>query len=160
MYLVLLDGIQDWADVSQALAIIAEQDPSARFSLLVPTPCGQNTTSLERRLQAARLADSALEALRVKRLRVVDAVVGDPLPRKAIRDELSRREGCYSRLLLFTGPRGAAGIPANIAEQLQRLHQIPVKHYALGACCEPATARDPPLERSPTECSLLLGLWS
>ena len=141
-YLVVLDGARAQDEVQASLVGVKEDDAEARFTLLVPADRRKFATEGECWLEAAQRANDALEVLKALGLDVTEAVVGDFLRRKAISDELSRDERSYDAILLFTIPysRGmdvSRIVPADIATQLQRRHQLPVYHFPIGESAGP-----------------------
>lgn len=137
-YLIMLDGAGPKPEVSETLAGILERDEGARFGLVIPARRRKKATDGECWLEAAQFASSALEALREEGLPVLDAVVGDFMRRKAIREELSREDRHYDEVIVFTVPPTSAvdtyrPDPASIPQQLQRRYGVRVSYIVVEA---------------------------
>jgi hypothetical protein len=135
-YLVVLDGANADQEVLSSLVRLGERDAAAQFTLLVPADRRRFPTEGECWLEAAQRANEALETLSQGGLAVTQAVVGDFMRRKAISDELLRGEQTYDEVILFTAPldremESSSIVRGDIAVQLQRRHQVPVRHIVL-----------------------------
>jgi hypothetical protein len=137
-YLIVLDGAEAEDEVLTTLAGVVETDFAANFTLLVPADRRRFATEGECWLEAAQRANGALETLKAFGFDVTEAVVGDFMRRKAIKEELRRGGRAYDEIILFTQPnlRGmdvSYVIGGDIARQLQHRHCLPVRQVMVDA---------------------------
>ena len=126
MYLVVADRGAWSQGFLTGLAPIAKQDLEAQFVLILPMVVTTGVSAAESLREAMESAARARTTLRLAGLQVADAMAGDPLPKKAIEEELSRGVHHYDAIVIGSRSRGIPrGIEA-LAAQLERHHGIPV----------------------------------
>jgi hypothetical protein len=126
IYLVVADRGTWSQGFLTGLAPIAKQDPAARFVLVLPMVETPGVSEAEALREATESAARARTTMRLAGLHVVEAMAGDPLPKKAIEDELSRGVHHYDAIVIGARSRGLPRGTEALAAQLERHHGIPV----------------------------------
>lgn len=116
---------------------IAQQDPQAEFSVLVPaTPVRHLVLRRgggdERAVAVARRrADEAIKVLEGAGLRVVEATVGDPSPLEAIAAELGQNPS-YAGFVISTLPKEQSRwLRQQLPAKVKEAYGLPVHHVEL-----------------------------
>ena len=128
-YLVVLDkGIQP-SSLRYGLLDLMSQRKPLQFVLLHSPQRLPGETEEEARTAARDIVSGARSLLSTMGLPVVDAIVGDPLPRKAIALEMKGGRRTYDGIVLTSKPSGLLRLlHFDIASQLQRKYQVPVTY--------------------------------
>ena len=131
-YLVLASQTASSPELSDAIGRILQHDTDAEFVLLIPaTPVedllewqpDDGETVAKRTGEAARAQLEAIGA------RVVRVAVGDPLPSKAIEDELGRQREAYDGIIISTLPiQRSRWLALDQPRRIERRFGLPVTH--------------------------------
>src|SRR3954469_6930448 len=131
-YLVLANQTASSPELSDAIRQLLQQDPDAEFVLLVPATPGEDLLEWqpeEGEIVAKRTGEAARAHLETIGARVVRVEVGDPLPRKAIEDELGRQREAYDGIIISTLPIQRSRWPAlDQPRRIERRFGLPVTH--------------------------------
>src|SRR5919202_684336 len=131
-YLVLASQTASSPELSDAIGRILQHDTDAEFVLLIPaTPVedllewqpDDGDTVAKRTGEAARAHLEAIGA------RVVRVAVGDPLPSKAIEDELGRQREAYAGIIISTLPiQRSRWLALDQPRRIEKRFGLPVTH--------------------------------
>jgi hypothetical protein len=131
-YLVVANQTASSPELVQHLTELANDNPKATFTLLIPA-----THLSELLVRPAGLpqaiaqenADKARALFQQAGLNVDGVVIGDQTPTRAIYHELKARRGVYDEIILCTLPAGASKWMARGQhKEVQRKFDIPVTH--------------------------------
>jgi nucleotide-binding universal stress UspA family protein len=117
-------------ELAAKLKEIREQDPEARFVLLVPAvpPPGWVYEENEVRKKAEEEAQAAKAALEAQGIPIAQAKAGDISPLLAIEEELLAHPGAYQAIVLATLPPGISRwLRLDVHTQAERFG-LPVIH--------------------------------
>ncbi|MDM7323686.1 MAG: hypothetical protein P3W93_001600 [Thermus sp.] len=129
-YLVVAHRTAKSPELARKLLEILDQDPEARFVLLVPAvpPGGWVYEENELQERARREAEAARAALEAQGIPVEEAKPGDVSPILAIEEEVSAHPGAYQGLVLATLPPGLSRwLRLDVHTQAERFG-LPVFH--------------------------------
>ncbi|MFQ6028627.1 MAG: hypothetical protein ACE5Q6_14165 [Dehalococcoidia bacterium] len=131
-YLVVAHQTANSPELLERLCKIADDDPSAGFTLLVPaTPVNHLLTWEEGETHtiARKTAAAASALFEAHGLDIADASVGDGAPILAIADELRAHPGQYDGIVLSTWPPGVSRwLHLDVHNQAERKFDLPVIH--------------------------------
>ena len=131
-YLVVAHQTSDSPELLQHLCGIADADPDASFTLLVPaTPVDHLLTweEGETYLIAWKKADESRSLFDAHGLEIIHAKVGDSSPILAIEDELRAHPGEYDQIVLSTLPPGVSRwLRLDVHNQAERKFNLPLIH--------------------------------
>ncbi|MFN3179199.1 MAG: hypothetical protein ACK41R_03450 [Thermus sp.] len=107
-YLVVAHRTAKSPALAQKLLEIRDQDPEARFVLLVPAvpPGGWVYEENEIQERARKEAEAAKAALEAQGIAIEEAKPGDVSPILALEEELMAHPGAYQAIVLATLPPG------------------------------------------------------
>jgi nucleotide-binding universal stress UspA family protein len=128
-YLVVAHRTAKSPALAQKLKEILQQDPEARFVLLVPAvvPPGWVYDENEVRERARREAEEAKKALEAQGIPIEEAKPGDVSPLLALEEELAAHPG-YQAIVLSTLPPGLSRwLRLDVHTQAERFG-LPVVH--------------------------------
>jgi len=128
-YLVVAHRTAKSPELAAKLKEIREQDPEARFVLLVPAvpPPGwvYEENEVRRKAEEAQAAKAALEA---RGIPIAQAKAGDISPLLALEEELLAHPGAYQAIVLATLPPGISRwLRLDVHTQAERFG-LPVVH--------------------------------
>lgn len=131
-YLVLANQTASSAELQEAIGRILQQDADTEFVLLVPATPVEDLLELqtdESEAVAKRTAEAARTHLEAIGARVVRTEVGDPLPSKAIEDELERERDAYAGIIISTLPiQRSRWMALDQPRRIERRFGLPVTH--------------------------------
>jgi hypothetical protein len=131
-YLIVAHQTANSPEVIELLQAIGEQEPDARFVLLVPaTPVQELRRPVQddSRSNAERVATRALYALHESGVRLDRVSVGDASPLLAIQQELATHPDYYREIVLCTLPVDfSRWLDLDIPEKVRTTFGLPVTH--------------------------------
>lgn len=131
-YLVLANQTASSAELSEAISQILQRDTGAEFVLLVPATPAEDLLEWQAddgETVARRTGEAARAHLEGIGARVVRVEVGDPLPRKAIEEELGRQRDAYDGIILSTLPiQRSRWLALDQPRRIERRFGLPVTH--------------------------------
>jgi bacterioferritin len=131
-YLVLANQTASSPELSDAIRQIVQHDTDAEFVLLVPATPGEDLLEWqpdEGEIVAKRTGEAARAHLEAIGARVVRVEVGDPLPSKAIEDELGRQREAYDGIIISTLPiQRSRWLALDQPRRIERRFGLPVTH--------------------------------
>ncbi|WP_243030844.1 hypothetical protein [Thermus altitudinis] len=129
-YLVVAHRTAKSPELAKKLLEIRDQDPEARFVLLVPAvpPGGWVYEEKEIQERARKEAEAAKAALEAQGIPVEEAKPGDVSPLLAMEEELMAHPGAYQAIVLATLPPGLSRwLRLDVHTQAERFG-LPVIH--------------------------------
>ncbi|WP_243028387.1 hypothetical protein [Thermus albus] len=129
-YLVVAHRTAKSPELARKLLEILDQDPEARFVLLVPAVPPGGWVYEEREIQerARKEAEAAKAALEAQGIPVEEAKPGDVSPLLAMEEELAAHPGAYQAIVLATLPPGLSRwLRLDVHTQAERF-SLPVIH--------------------------------
>ncbi len=129
-YLVVAHRTAKSPELAAKLKAILENDPEARFVLLVPAvpPPGWVYEENEVRRRAEEEAEAAKAALEAQGIPIAEAKAGDISPLLALEEELLAHPGAYQAIVLATLPPGLSRwLRLDVHTRAERLG-LPVIH--------------------------------
>ncbi len=129
-YLVVAHRMAKSPELAKRLLEIRDQDPEARFVLLVPAvpPGGWVYEEKEIQERARKEAEAAKAALEAQGIPVEEAKPGDVSPLLAMEEELMAHPGAYQAIVLATLPPGLSRwLRLDVHTQAERFG-LPVIH--------------------------------
>lgn len=139
-YLVVMDRAVPAQSMRYGLLDFVSEHAPAELVLLQLTQRLPGETDDDARRAAEDHAASARSLFSAIGLPVLDAVAGDPLPRKAIASELHAGRRTYEGILLASRPDSLLHLRAGVAHQLERKFGVSVSYVEADAA-ELAAAR-------------------
>jgi bacterioferritin len=131
-YLVLANQTASSAELQDAIGRILQQDADAEFVLLVPATPVEDLLEWqpdESETVARRTGEAAQAQLEAIGARVVRVEIGDPLPSKAIEDELGRQREAYDGIIISTLPlQRSRWLALDQPRRIERRFGLPVTH--------------------------------
>jgi bacterioferritin (cytochrome b1) len=131
-YLVLGNQTASSPELSEAIGQILQQDTEAEFVLLVPATPVEDLLEWQpddSEAVARRTGEAARAQLETIGARVVRVEVGDPLPSKAIENELERQRGAYDRIIISTLPiQRSRWLALDQPRRIEKRFGLPVTH--------------------------------
>jgi bacterioferritin (cytochrome b1) len=131
-YLVLANQTASSPELSAAIKQILLQDSDAEFVLLVPATPVEDLLEWQpddSETVAKRTGEAAKAQLEAIGARVVRVEVGDPLPSKAIEEELGRQREAYGGVIISTLPiQRSRWLALDQPRRIERRFGLPVTH--------------------------------
>jgi bacterioferritin len=131
-YLVLANQTAASQELSEAIGRILQEDSDAEFVLLVPATPVEDLLDWQpedSQTVAQRTGETARAQLEASGARVVRVVIGDPLPSKAIEDELEGKREAYDRIIISTLPiQRSRWLQLDQPRRIERRFGVPVTH--------------------------------
>ncbi len=131
-YLVLANQTASSPELSDAIRRILEHDTDPEFVLLVPATPVEDLLEWQpddSQTIAKRTGEAARAHLEGIGARVVRVEVGDPLPSKAIEDELGRQREAYDGIIISTLPiQRSRWLALDQPRRIERRFGLPVTH--------------------------------
>lgn len=130
-YLVVAHRTATSPELLQTVIRLAEENPQAAFTLLVPVSLPSTLVYEDSQLRAAaeRVGEEARDLLFQYDVALKSVIVGDSSPLAAIDDELRAHPEAYGALVLSTLPPGISRwLRLDVHRQAERRFGLPVIH--------------------------------